>query len=194
MAHKRVYDDEVRAPLRLLCEELTAAYGPFHLFRPNRDVRFSKDKSPYKTAAAAVTEGEGGESYYVQLSAEGLMAGTGYYQLAGDQLERYRAAVDDPRSGAALHKAVTAVVRKGYDVGGAQLRTAPRGYPRDHPRIHLLRHKGLYVGRNFTPAAWLSTRACVKRITTAWAAGGDVNKWFNRHVGPSTEPPDEARR
>jgi uncharacterized protein (TIGR02453 family) len=189
-----VFEEEVRGPLRRLCDELEPDYGSFHLFRPNRDVRFSKDKSPYKTAAGAVTEGEGGEHYYVQISADGLMTGSGYYRMATDQLTRYREAVDDRRSGAALDEAVAAVARKGYEIGGEQLRTAPRGYPRDHPRVHLLRHKGLYVGRSFAPAKWLSTRACLTRVTAAWHAGDQVNAWMNRYVGPTSEPPEEATR
>ena len=100
-AHKASYDDDVRRPMAELCAELEHDYGSFHVFRPNRDVRFSRDKSPYKTAIGAVTEGRGGEAYYVQLSAEGLFAASGYYRMATDQLERFRAAVDDTRAGRA---------------------------------------------------------------------------------------------
>ena len=77
-ANKRIYEDCVRAPMEMLCESLQAEFGPMRIFRPYRDVRFSKDKSPYKTAIAAAGEGEGGTGYYVMLSATGLYAGAGY--------------------------------------------------------------------------------------------------------------------
>ena len=96
-----------------LCAELEGEYGSFHIFRPNRDVRFSRDKSPYKTAIGAVTEGRGGEAYYVQLSAEGLFAASGYYRMASDQLERFRVALDDTRAGRALERAL----RRGEPAG-----------------------------------------------------------------------------
>ena len=96
-AHKAVYDDCVRGPMLALLAELEEEFGEGKAFRPYRDVRFSKDKSPYKTAAGAVTEGEGGEHYYVQISAEGLMIGSGYYRMAPDQLARFREA--PPTSG-----------------------------------------------------------------------------------------------
>jgi uncharacterized protein (TIGR02453 family) len=189
--HKATFEREVRNPMLQLCAELEATYGTFHIFRPNRDVRFSRDKSPYKTAMGAVTEGQGGERYYVQVSADGLMAASGYYHMASDQLDRFREAVADNRAGPRLERAVAAVGKGGYDVGGEALKTAPRGYARDHPRVHLLRHKGMSVGRTFAPARWLATRGCLERITKTWSAGKEVNAWLNRHVGPSTElPPD----
>jgi uncharacterized protein (TIGR02453 family) len=177
--------------MELLCHELEERYGTFHLFRPNRDVRFSRDKSPYKTATGAVTEGPGGEAYYVQISAEGLMVASGYYRMAPDQLARYRAAVDDARTGRALERALADVAGAGLDVGGEALKTSPRGYPRDHPRVGMLRHKGVTVGRTFPVARWLGTRQCLERITTTWDRAARVNAWLNRCVGPSTEAPDE---
>ncbi len=129
-ANKPTYESAVRAPMLELGSEIAGEFGPMHTFRPNRDVRFSKDKSPYKTACAGITEGAGGTGYYVQISATGLMVAAGYYVLQADQLERFRAAVDDPRSGAAVAKGVSAL-EKARDVMGAhdELKTAPRGFP-----------------------------------------------------------------
>jgi uncharacterized protein (TIGR02453 family) len=193
LANKARYDEHVRRPMEELCELLEPTYGRFHIFRPNRDVRFSRDKSPYKTAMAAVTEGEGGEAYYVQLSAAGLFVASGYYRMAADQLTRYRSAVDDRRTGPMLERALAELRAHGYEVGGEALKTAPRGFARDHPRVALLRHKGVTVGRTYGPARWLSTRACRTRITDVWSAAVAVNRWLNRHVGPTTEPPPDAR-
>lgn len=191
-AHKDVYDAEVKAPFLALSELIAREFGPLHLFRPNRDIRFAKDKSPYKTAAAAVTEGKGGTGYYVQVSAEGLYVGSGYYMLASDQLERYRAAVADNRKGAPLAIAVTALRKKKYNVAAHdELKRVPRGFDADHPRAELLKMKGIHVGREFAPARWLGSRAAYDRIVDTWRAAAPVNRWLDKNVGPSTQAPPE---
>jgi uncharacterized protein (TIGR02453 family) len=188
-AHKETYDTEVKAPFDALSALVADEFGPLKVFRPNRDVRFSKDKSPYKTRCYAVTEGEGGESYYLEFSARGLVAATGYWMMANDQLDRYRKAVDDEASGTALERALAEVRAKKLRIEGEALKTAPRGYPRDHPRVELLRRKGVAALRSFEPAGWLHTPAAARRITDVWRDGAPVNEWLARHVGPSTEPP-----
>lgn len=190
--HRSVYDEAVRAPMEAFGALVADDYGPLHIFRPYRDVRFSKDKSPYKTHCGAVTEGPGGEVYYVQVSAEGLLAASGYHQMARDQVERFYAAIDDDRVGPEL-VALVDDVRDDYDLGGSALKTAPRGYARDHPRVELLRHKGLTLSRSFPVEDWMSTPEAAARITAVWDATGSINGWLNRHVGPSTLPPPEAR-
>ncbi len=94
-ANKAVYEEKVLAPMQVLLEELAPEFGGGHIFRPYRDVRFSANKSPYKTQVAATLE-KGG---YISLGANGLGAGAGYYMLMSDQLERYRQAVDDEKTG-----------------------------------------------------------------------------------------------
>lgn len=190
--NRHVYDKAVRAPMEAFSALVAERYGPLHVFRPYRDVRFSADKSPYKTHCGAVTEGAGGEVYYVQVSADGLLAASGYYQMARDQLERFRAAVDDDRTGPGL-AALVDQVGDDFDVHGSALKTAPRGYPRDHPRVALLRHKGLSIHRSFPVEAWTSTPEAADRVVAAWDAAGPVSDWLNRHVGPSTLPPPEPR-
>jgi uncharacterized protein (TIGR02453 family) len=190
-ANKERYDAHVKEPFLLLADEVRDEFGPLHVFRPYRDARFSKDKTPYKTNAGAVTEGEGGTSYYVQLNVDGLYCGAGYYRFAPDQLERYREAVAGEH-GEAFVAAVAAVRKAGFELGGEALKTAPRGWPKDHPRIELLRHKGIYLGRAFPPAKWLSTRAALDRITGAWRAGAPFCSWLDTHVGPSELPPEDA--
>ena len=165
LAHKEQYETAVKAPFLALSEEITKEFGPLHLFRPNRDTRFAKDKSPYKTAAAAVTEGKGGASYYVQISAEGLYVGSGYYHLASDQLERFRNAVADNRRGAPFATAVEALRKQKYSVDSREsLKRVPRGFDADHPRAELLRMKGMHVGRDFSAPKWLHTAGARDRI------------------------------
>ena len=191
-AHKDAYERDVRRPVLELAAEVEAEFGPLHVFRPHRDVRFSSDKSPYKTHLGAVTEGEGGEAYYVQLSATGLFVASGYYRMARDQLERFRSAVVDDGAGEALVEVVAALEGNGFQVGGEALKTAPRGFPRDHPRVRFLRHKGVTAGRSWPPATWLSTRKALDRITGTWRAAAPMHQWLGQHVGPSREAPPDA--
>ena len=191
-ANRATYDDAVRAPFDALSDVIEAEYGRLRLFRPHRDVRFSKDKSPYKTAAGAVAEGEDGAIFYVQVSADGLFVGSGYYHLAGDQLMRWREAVDDEKRGNAIVDIVAALVKRRLEIGAMDtLKTAPRGYPRDHPRVELLRMKGLTAGKSFPVARWMHTPAAAQRIVSIWSECAPMNEWLARWVGPSTLPPAE---
>ena len=192
LAHKPEYEQFVRGPMEALLEELHA-FGPFHVFRPNRDVRFAKDKTPYKDHIGAYGEAEGGTGFYVHFSAAGLMAGSGYYHMAADQLERFRSAVDDDVLGPQIDSIVAGLNGDGFRATAVDaLKTAPRGYAKDHPRIELLRRKGLVVTREWPLAAWMQTKAVVGRVRDAWVAAGPMNEWLDAHVGPSTLPPDEG--
>jgi uncharacterized protein (TIGR02453 family) len=187
-AHKEVYDTCVYAPMTALLEELAEEFGPGKIFRPYRDVRFSADKSPYKTSIAANLERGG----YLQLSADGLGAGQGRYMLMPDQLERFRAAVADDKTGAALAELVEAVRAQGIEVTAHDsLKSVPRGYPKDHPRADLLRHKGLITWRQWTPAKWLGTAGAKKRVVEFLRTSQPVSDWLSAHVGDSTMPARE---
>ena len=185
--NKDVYDRCVRAPMEALLERVAGEFGTGKIFRPYRDVRFSSDKSPYKTNIGAVAYRDG-SVFYVALSAEGLFAGSGYYRMARDQLARFRRAVADDASGPVIDRAVAALEGKGFLIGGEELRTAPRGFSADHPRARLLRHKGLTVGQAFAPAAWLGTAKAADRVVRVWRAAAPVDEWLATHVGPSNEP------
>ena len=179
--HKQTYDSCVLGPMTELVAELSPEFGAAKIFRPYRDVRFSKDKTPYKTHIGALI-GSG----YVQFSAAGLAAGDGMYHLAPDQLERYRQAVADDRTGADLAKVIAEVEGHGIEVHGQDpLKSAPRGYPADHPRIGLLRYKGLIAWQQWPAEAWLGTAAAAGRITGFLRAARPLSTWLREHVGPS---------
>jgi len=186
--HKQEYEDIVRGPMEELVAELEPRTGAGKIFRPYRDVRFSKDKSPYKTNIAAII----GDAY-VQLSAEGLAAGSGMWEMAADQLDRYREAVDDDTTGKKLVRVVAKANENGLEVmSHGALKTAPRGYDKDHPRIELLRYKGVALWQGWSPAAWLGTAKAKDRITTFLRHSKPLVDWLNANVGPSTIP--ESRR
>ena len=187
--HKDVYETIVRAPMEELLTELEPEFGEGRIFRPYRDVRFSRDKSPYKTAIGA-TLGEG----YIQVDARGLAVGSGKWEMAPDQLDRYREAVDDDASGEELGRLVSSARAKKLDVHGHDvLKTAPKGYPKDHPRIELLRYKGLIAWREWPAGAWLGTKRAKDRIVGFLEQAQPLGEWLETNVGESTLP-DRGRR
>ncbi|MEO8263955.1 MAG: DUF2461 domain-containing protein [Ilumatobacteraceae bacterium] len=191
LANKPVFERTVRGPMLALLDEL-AAYGPYHVFRPNKDVRFSKDKTPYKDHIGAYGESQAGAGYYVQLSAMGMVAGSGYYHMAGDQLDRFRAALDGDSVGGEIAGITKTLGKNGLQFSAiGSLKTAPRGYPRDHPRIELLRLKGLVGTRRWDAGRWMQTKAVVKRVRDTWDEAAPMNAWLDAHVGPSTLAPDD---
>jgi uncharacterized protein (TIGR02453 family) len=189
-ANKERFEQSVAEPMRELLDELEVEFGSFRAFRMNRDVRFSADKSPYKTAHAAVAASGNGTSSYLQISATGLFVGAGIYQMARDQLERFRMAVGDDATGAQLEAAVATARAARLDLGGIEppLVTAPRGWPKDHPRVDLLRMKGLITLRDFGAPAWIHTRRLANEVAKAWRGGAAVTTWLDANVGPSEEP------
>ena len=179
LAHKDMYETCVLAPMRELVAELESEQGGSRIFRPYRDVRFSKDKSPYKTEIAAAV-GDG----YVRLSAAGLAAGSGMYEMTADQLDRYRSAVAADATGGALAEIVAAL--RAHDVvvqGRESLKKAPRGYPPDHPRVDLLRQKGLFAWRQWPVEPWLGTPTATAEVAGFLAAAGPLREWLVRSVG-----------
>ena len=175
-SHKDLYERACRGPLEALFADLEPQYGPAKIFRPNRDVRFSADKSPYKTWLAGHNE-----KAYISLNADGLYVGGGGYMWEPPALARYRAAVDDDKAGPELEKIVAALEKKGYEIGGEALKNAPRGYGNDHPRIRLLRNKGLHAGQQFPTEPWLSTKAAVTRIKKVIAGLDPLHDWIAAH-------------
>lgn len=184
LAHKQIYDSCVLAPMAELLAELEPEHGESRIFRPYRDVRFSKDKSPYKTAIGAHV-GDG----YLQLSASGLAAGSGMYGMMPDQLERYRKAVAADATGGELEHVIASLRASDIEVHGRDvLKTAPRGYPADHPRIGLLRYKGVVAWREWPVEPWLGTAAAKKVVADFLIGARPLRAWLDREVGPSDAP------
>jgi uncharacterized protein (TIGR02453 family) len=179
-AHKTIYDESIRAPLEALAAELEKHYGPAKLFRPYRDVRFAKDKTPYKTHQG-VWFGE--TSLYLQVSAAGLRLAGGYWEASSAQVERLRRAVADEVVGPQLERALAAARRKGLTVGGQQLTRVPSGYAKDHPRADLLRHKTLTAHVELGCPDWLSTANAKAEIARAWRGITPLISWLDTHVG-----------
>jgi uncharacterized protein (TIGR02453 family) len=178
--HKAVYEENILRPMTELTEELAAEFGEPKIFRPYRDVRFSRDKSPYKTHIGAVIGGTG----YVQLSAEGLGAGAGMWEMDPEQLARYRAAVVGEGSGTELEEIIATIEKADVTVHGhGVLKSAPRGFPADHPRIVLLRYKGVTAWKQWPVEAWLETASAKDRVVSFFRTTRPLCSWLSEHVG-----------
>jgi uncharacterized protein (TIGR02453 family) len=181
-AHRAVYDNDVLRPMEALLTELAAEFGDGKVFRPYRDVRFSADKTPYKTAIGATLAGGG----YVHMSADGLGVALGYHLMAPDQLARYRHAVAEDVTGEQLRRVIAELEGHGVEVVGEQpLKTAPRGFSKDHPRADLLRNKGLISWREWPVDPWVHTAEAKSRIVKHLRAARPLQDWLDDRVGPS---------
>ncbi len=181
------YDAYVRGPMDAFLASVAAEFGAGHVFRPNRDTRFSNDKTPYKTNIGAIVE-RNGVVFYVHLDGGGLMAASGYYQMAADQIQRFRAAVADDESGPALEKIVADATATGLVLHDAALKRVPSPFGQDHPRGELLRRKSMTLSKQFGTPAWMKTKAARDRIVELWWATAPLNAWLAANVGPTDLP------
>jgi uncharacterized protein (TIGR02453 family) len=177
-AHRKQYEDEVKGPMLALLAELEPEFGAAHLSRPNRDIRFAADKSPYKTNIYADAR-EGG---YVALDADSLTAAGGRYMVEADQLARFRKAVAADKTGRELAGIVEVLLEKGYEIGGQELKRVPPPHAQDHPRGGLLRHKRLIYSKRWEIKPWIATPKVRERVAQAWRDGAPLNAWLSRHM------------
>lgn len=183
-AHKAVYDEAVATPMKALTASLEPEFGAAKIFRPYRDVRFAKDKSPYKTHQGAYVATGPSTGYYVQISAAGVMVGVGFYEASAARLAVIREAISDDAHGAQLEGILKELGASGWEVGGERLKTAPRGYDIEHPRIALLRHKTLTVGREYGFDPVIHTSDLVAKVRADWHAATPVLDWVTAHGSP----------
>lgn len=177
-AHQQVYDEAVRAPMTALCAALERDFGAAKIFRPYRDVRFAKDKTPYKTSQGAYVNTGPGTGYYVQVAAPGVSVGGGFFHAEPDRLALIREAIAEDRSGPRLVRLLRRLERDGFEVSGERLKTSPRGYAADHPRIELLRHKQLLVSRSYGFEPVIHTADLVERVRADWQAMRPLVTWI----------------
>lgn len=195
-AHRETYETAVRAPMAALLAALARDLGAgweTRLFRINRDLRFSRDKRPYNEHVAAVFMGSHhATGVYLQMSREGFYVGAGAYEMASDQLGRYRDAVAG-KEGEKLARLVSTLSKGGYGVSDPSLKRVPAGYPPDHPRSELLRRTSVFASRNLKPGPWLHTSEALDRVRGVWRDTKPLVAWLEERVGPSTAPPRRGR-
>jgi len=175
--HKAVYDESVKAPMTALCAALEPEFGSAKVFRPYRDVRFAKDKTPYKTHQGAFVPAGPSTGWYVQVSAQGVRTGAGFYEASSAGLAAVRAAIDEELTGQELERILDTLRADGWDVGGDRLKTSPRGYAADHPRIELLRHRSLTAGRSHGFEPVIHTPQLLDVVRDDWRALRPLVEW-----------------
>ena len=182
--HKSTYDADVKAPMTALVSALAPEFAldgrSYKVFRPYRDVRFAKDKTPYKTAQGAFVEVGPATGWYVEISARGVRTGGGCYDMSGPRLAAYRDAVADDKTGAQLTRITNKLTKAGWELGGEQLKTAPRGYDAGHRRIDLLRRKSLHAGRSYGFEKVIHTAALLDEVRADWQALRPLIEWLAR--------------
>lgn len=184
LENKPRYETLVREPMAAMLAQLEPRFGPAKIFWPNRDVRFSPDKSPYKTAQGAVASFQEGVGYYVQLSADGLLVGGGCHSSSPAQLARFRNSVDATGTGESLERIIRRVSEAGFTVEGERLKTVPRGFPREHPRAELLKYRSLSAGRELGEPDWLSGPEAAREVALLWEELRPLVEWVGRHAAP----------
>ncbi|MCO5225946.1 MAG: DUF2461 domain-containing protein [Thermomicrobiales bacterium] len=188
-ANKDRWERDVHLPMQTLIDALAAEFGPLRLFRPNRDTRFSTDKSPYKLRTAATTISKsravGGVGYYLEASAMGMIAGYGAMMMDADQLRRFREAIDNDVSGSAFDRLCELQASQSLPISsGFQelLKTAPRGYSVDHPRIEYLRWKGAVIVQEWALADWMHTPEALDAVRGVWRGAEPLKNWLEAYV------------
>jgi uncharacterized protein (TIGR02453 family) len=181
-AHREVYESAVRGPMCALVAALAEEFGPAKVFRPYRDVRFAKDKTPYKTSQGAFVASCPSTGWYVDLGAPGVRVGAGFYEASPARLAALREAMADDTTGSPLQRLLAGLQRKGWSVGGDRLKTTPRGYDKDHPRIDLLRHRSLTLGKSYGFAPVIHTPELVDLVRADWRAVTPFVRWVSAHA------------
>ncbi len=192
--HREEYERGWLAPMKALLTELHARLEPLYrhdplgepkIFRIHRDVRFSKDKAPYKTHIGGYLPlggtGHGpsaAAAAYVHVGAEEFFVAAGQYMMDAGQLGRFRAALVDER-GDQLAKVLRSLARAGYEIGSHDtLQRVPRGFDPAHPRADLLKRKGLIVAFPSPPRDRLVSRALVEWLVAHAKRAVPVVEWL----------------
>ncbi len=181
-SHRHTYESEVAAPMKALMAELSTEFGEAKIFRPYRDVRFAKDKTPYKTAQGAFIAAGPSTGWYIQVAAPGVMVGAGFYDASPARLSSLREAIIHDRHGPELEAILATLQSAGWTLGGDTLKTAPRGYDADHPRITLLRHKSMTLSKQYGFEPFIHTPELLDRVRTDWRELRPLIDWLLSHA------------
>jgi uncharacterized protein (TIGR02453 family) len=185
-ANRKRYDQDLLGPARQLAESLSHLGEP-HFFRPYNNLRFHPGPPLKEHLGVAIGYGASG-GYYFELSLDGLVVAGGMYRPATDQLERFRAAIDDGRRARGFERAVATAEASGLSLSEPELKRAPRGYKPDHPRLDYLRLKRMTASRRYPIKPWLHKRRCDQVVRSGLEGAQPLVKWLAETVGPSMLP------
>ncbi|MEM9287905.1 MAG: DUF2461 domain-containing protein [Pseudomonadota bacterium] len=187
-AHKKTYEAEVKKPAKAFCSAMTQALhahtGTLHtakVFRINRDIRFTKDKTPYNAHLHILFRKEGSPTaLFFGLQPDNLVLGAGLFKFEGDQLNAYRQAVAGPR-GPALQEILDAFLAEGARLNAPPLKRVPSGFDKDHPRAELLKRKGLALWLDQGPRRAME-ETMVEQTLASYAWFAPLNDWLEQSL------------
>ena len=185
-ANRARYEQCLLAPARKLADKLSDLGRP-HFFRPYNNLRFRPGPPLKEQLGVAIGYGAVG-GFYFELSLDGLLVAAGLHRPAADQLERFRAAMDDDRRARGFIRGLSAARRAGLNPSEPVLKRAPRGYAMDHPRIDHLRRRELTVSCRHALEPWLHEPVCDERVGAGLRSARSLVKWLAENVGPSNRP------
>ena len=176
-AHADVYESCVRTPMKELADALAEDFGDAKLFRPHRDVRFSKDKTPYKTYQDMFVPVGPALGWYLRISAPGVVVGAGFYDAPPERLRSLRDVIAGPRGGE-LEAILAPLTAAGFALGGDTVATFPRGNDKQHPRIELLRHRSISVMQSYGFEPLIHSPQLLDAVRSDWSACRPLVEWF----------------
>jgi uncharacterized protein (TIGR02453 family) len=155
------------------------------IFRINRDVRFSKDKRPYKTHLdfwfwEGLKRGWESPGFFLRLTTTTMLAGAGLHSFSPEQLERYRAAVIDSKAGGELERIIAKIGPA--SLGSPERKTVPRGFDADHSRAKLLLHEGLHAFEERALPKSVHAAGFVEECVAAFRSAAPISRWLLSHV------------
>jgi len=153
------------------------------LYRLNRDIRFSRDKSPYKTHVAALlwegsAEKHDAPGVYLHVSPDEVIFGGGLYVFEEGRLDRFRKLLHNEASAKRLKAALATAKKGGLKPDGEKLVKPPRGFDPEGPFADLAKYKGLVVGKTVKPAGWLHSKEALDRSEAAARAYAPLHAWM----------------
>jgi uncharacterized protein (TIGR02453 family) len=195
-AHKAEYEEGWHAPMKLLLSDVKAAIDKTYahtdldepkVFRIFRDVRFSKDKTPYKTHVGGfvplLRRGKKATdlpmAVYFHVGVDETFGAAGHYMMEPESLARFRKAVADDKRGKELERILAGLAKKGFKADSHEsLKRVPKEYDADHPRAELLKRKGLIVGFPKVPKGLLATPKLTKWVADCCKATAPLVEWL----------------
>ena len=199
-AHRKNYDAHLMEPAKAFVEAMGdqfASFAPEVVVEPrvngsirriNRDIRFSKDKRPYKTWLD-LQFWEGGDkrcghaSFFFRLQPDRLYLGAGMYEFPKPQLAAYRDAVVNDDSGRTLVRVLAKMEKAGFPAGGKHYKRVPRGFDPDHERADLLLHTGLFAIKEMKPPLEVHSATFVTICASHYKKVTPLFDWLTQSTG-----------
>jgi uncharacterized protein (TIGR02453 family) len=184
-SHRAMYDENVAFPLKKLAKDLSVDYAPVKIFRPYRNVRFWPDLPPLNEHASLTANAEANSAYYLRIDADGMLLGAGNWQPSKTQLASFRSIASTQAGARVIRSLLEKLQTQAFELSTDNaLKSAPRGYAKDHPNIDLLRLKSLSLSAHFAPEPWLYSSECLNKVLLGWQTLAPWIQWLRSNLPP----------